>query len=133
MALDSFPGARKAGENPTKNASSASNAADFTAEGESPATDLTALGKAAAAWRHGTLAASNAKMAPRKERFSTWSDLDVRDVVTPADVSIDYARDLGFPGEYPFTRGVQPTMYRSRLWTMRMFAGFGTPEQTNKR
>jgi methylmalonyl-CoA mutase N-terminal domain/subunit len=46
---------------------------------------------------------------------------------------VDYLRDLGMPGEYPFTRGVQPTMYRGRLWTMRMFAGFGTPEQTNAR
>ena len=46
---------------------------------------------------------------------------------------VDYLRDLGLPGEYPFTRGVQPTMYRGRLWTMRMFAGFGTPEQTNER
>ena len=54
-------------------------------------------------------------------------------VLTPADVPVDYLRDLGMPGQYPFTRGVQPTMYRSRLWTMRMFAGFGTPEQTNVR
>ena len=54
-------------------------------------------------------------------------------MLTPADVPVDYLRDLGLPGEYPFTRGVQPTMYRSRLWTMRMFAGFGTPEQTNAR
>jgi methylmalonyl-CoA mutase N-terminal domain/subunit len=72
-------------------------------------------------------------MPPRRPRFSTWSDLDVPDVLTPADVGGDYLRDLGLPGEYPFTRGVQPTMYRSRLWTMRMFAGFGTPEQTNAR
>jgi len=57
----------------------------------------------------------------------------VPDVLTPADVPIDYLRDLGMPGEYPFTRGVQPTMYRGKLWTMRMFAGFGTPEQTNAR
>jgi methylmalonyl-CoA mutase N-terminal domain/subunit len=72
-------------------------------------------------------------MPPRSAEFSTWSGLDVPDVLTPADVPIDYLRDLGMPGEYPFTRGVQPTMYRSRLWTMRMFAGFGTPEQTNQR
>jgi methylmalonyl-CoA mutase N-terminal domain/subunit len=72
-------------------------------------------------------------MPPRKPRFSTWSDLDVADALTPADIPLDYLRDLGMPGEYPFTRGVQPTMYRSRLWTMRMFAGFGTPEQTNER
>ena len=59
--------------------------------------------------------------------------MDVPDVLTPTDVVIDYERDLGRPGEFPFTRGVQPTMYRGRLWTMRMFAGFGTPEQTNAR
>ncbi len=59
--------------------------------------------------------------------------MDVRDLLTPADVRVDYMKDLGLPGEYPYTRGVQPTMYRSRLWTMRMFAGFGTPSQTNER
>src|SRR5689334_1637489 len=109
---------------------------DYVAGGESPALDAGQLGelrRAKEAWRRGPVAAAEAKMPPRKTRFSTWSDLDVPDLVTPPDVAIDYARDLGFPGEYPFTRGVQPTMYRSRLWTMRMFAGFGTPEQTNER
>ena len=105
----------------------------YTSQGEVPATDLEGLRAAAIAWRKGTLAKSEAKMPSRKERFATWSDLDVPDVLTPADVPLDYARDLGFPGEYPFTRGVQPTMYRSRLWTMRMFAGFGTPSLTNAR
>lgn len=84
-------------------------------------------------WRASLVAASTAKLPPRKSGFSTWSGLEVPDVLTPADVSIDYVRDLGMPGQYPFTRGVQPTMYRSKLWTMRMFAGFGTPEQTNAR
>ena len=69
----------------------------------------------------------------RQERFSTLSDLEVPDLLTPADVETDYERDLGFPGQFPYTRGVQPTMYRGRLWTMRMFAGFGTPRQTNER
>jgi len=104
----------------------------FTSEGDVPG-DLAALRAATVAWREGTLKKSVAKMPERKARFSTWSDLDVPDVLTPADVKLDYAKDLGLPGEYPFTRGVQPTMYRSRLWTMRMFAGFGTPEQTNER
>ncbi|MCW5834568.1 MAG: methylmalonyl-CoA mutase family protein [Labilithrix sp.] len=104
----------------------------FTAEGDVPG-DLAALRAATQAWREGAVKKSLAKMPERKARFSTWSDLDVPDVLTPADVKLDYARDLGLPGEYPFTRGVQPTMYRSRLWTMRMFAGFGTPEQTNER
>jgi methylmalonyl-CoA mutase N-terminal domain/subunit len=69
----------------------------------------------------------------RRKHFSSWSGLDVPDLLTPGEVPIDYAKDLGLPGEYPFTRGVQPTMYRGRLWTMRQFAGFGTPEQTNAR
>jgi methylmalonyl-CoA mutase N-terminal domain/subunit len=105
----------------------------FTSEGDVPATDLSALRAAKEAWRKGLVAKSEAKVPPRKARFTTWSDLDVPDLLTPADAPIDYAKDLGLPGEYPFTRGVQPTMYRGRLWTMRQFAGFGTPEQTNKR
>ena len=59
--------------------------------------------------------------------------IPVAAVYRPEDVPGDYAHDLADPGQFPFTRGVQPTMYRSRLWTMRMFAGFGTPEQTNER
>ena len=104
----------------------------FSAEGEVPG-DLAAIRDAARAWREGALEKSLAKMPPRKARFATWSDLDVQDLLTPADAPFEYLKDLGLPGEYPFTRGVQPTMYRSRLWTMRMFAGFGTPEQTNER
>ncbi|HXX68518.1 MAG TPA: methylmalonyl-CoA mutase family protein [Polyangiaceae bacterium] len=95
--------------------------------------ELEAVRQAAREWRTGVVSPSVAKVPPRSERFSTWSDLEVPDVLTPADVPIDYLRDLGMPGEYPFTRGVQPTMYRGKLWTMRMFAGFGTPEQTNAR
>ena len=105
---------------------------DHGVHGEVPG-DLAALRAAVAAWRKGPVAKSEAKMPGRKARFTTWSDLDVPDVLTPAEVPIDYLSELGMPGEYPFTRGVQPTMYRSRLWTMRMFAGFGTPEQTNER
>jgi len=108
------------------------NPDDYVSDGESPV-NLDVIRHAVAAWRAGTLAQSVAKMSPRQARFSTWSDVEVPDVLTPAEVSIDYLRDLGMPGEYPFARGVQPTMYRSRLWTMRMFAGFGTPEQTNSR
>src|SRR5579883_3085400 len=104
----------------------------YSADGESPG-DLDAIRKAVEAWRKGPVARAEAKMPPRKPRFTTWSDLDVPDVLTPGDVPVSYMRDLGLPGEYPFTRGVQPTMYRGRLWTMRMFAGFGTPEQTNAR
>src|SRR4051812_28217565 len=77
-----------------------------------------------AGWRAGPVAEASRKFPPRLARFATWSDLEVPDLVTPADVAIDYPRDLGLPGQYPFTRGVQPTMYRGRPWTMRMFAGF---------
>src|SRR5450432_2019462 len=105
---------------------------EYTSDGEFPG-ELTAIRKAAAEWRSKTVARSHAIMPARKLRFSTWSDLELPDALTPADVPIHYLRDLGMPGEYPFTRGVQPTMYRGRLWTMRMFAGFGTPEQTNAR
>jgi methylmalonyl-CoA mutase N-terminal domain/subunit len=70
----------------------------------------------------------------RKTDFSTTSGFQIKRLYTPEDVeSLDYLRDLGFPGEPPFTRGVHATMHRGRLWTMRMFAGFGTAEQTNKR
>ena len=104
----------------------------FSGDGEVPG-DLAAIRDATKAWRQGALKSSLAKMPARKARFATWSDLDVQDLLTPSDAPVDYLKDIGLPGEYPFTRGVQPTMYRSRLWTMRMFAGFGTPEQTNER
>ena len=97
------------------------------------AAERDAIRREVAEWRGGSVARSLERMPERKPRFQTWSGVDVPDVVTPADVGADYLRDLGLPGEYPFTRGVQPTMYRSKLWTMRMFAGFGTPEQTNAR
>ncbi|WP_058995285.1 methylmalonyl-CoA mutase family protein [Haloarcula sp. CBA1127] len=70
----------------------------------------------------------------RKEQFATVSNLDVDRLYTPRDVDdIDYEEDIGFPGEEPFTRGVYPTMYRGRQWTMRQFAGFGTADETNER
>ena len=70
----------------------------------------------------------------RLERFSTVSDKEIKDLYTPEDVAgEDFQEALGFPGDYPFTRGVQPSMYRGRLWTMRMFAGLGSAKDTNKR
>ncbi|MCP4575278.1 MAG: methylmalonyl-CoA mutase family protein [Deltaproteobacteria bacterium] len=70
----------------------------------------------------------------RLRRFSTVSDQEIKDIYTPADLKEqDFSGDIGFPGDYPFTRGVQPSMYRGRLWTMRMFAGLGSAEDTNKR
>ena len=74
------------------------------------------------------------KHPPIKKRFSTWSDMELPLISTPEDIKdVDYLRDLGFPGEYPYTRGVQTNMYRGKSWTMRQFSGFGTPEDTNKR
>jgi len=70
----------------------------------------------------------------RKNDFSTVSGIPVKRLCTPEDVKdLDYSKDLGFPGEPPFTRGLHATMYRGRFWTMRMFSGFGTAEQTNQR
>ena len=91
------------------------------------------LRKDAARWRAQDVQAAVAHQPLRKERFVTHSDLEVPDLLTPADFDDSYQHDLGFPGRFPYTRGVQPTMYRGRLWTMRMFAGFGTPRQTNER
>jgi methylmalonyl-CoA mutase N-terminal domain/subunit len=89
-----------------------------------------------ARWRE-TVRAKALQGAPeRRERFATSSDLEIGDLYTDEDldaIGFDPDRDLGFPGEYPFTRGVQPTMYRSRFWTMRQYAGFATAEETNRR
>jgi len=68
----------------------------------------------------------------RKESFQTTSGIDLPPMMLPEDIQ-DYMKDLGFPGEYPFTRGVQPTMYRGRLWTMRQYAGYATAEESNQR
>ena len=75
------------------------------------------------------------KKAPeREEKFLTTSGIEIDDVYTPDDrQAFDYNQTLGYPGEYPFTRGVQPTMYRGRMWTMRQYAGFASAEATNKR
>ncbi|MCS6906826.1 MAG: methylmalonyl-CoA mutase family protein [Anaerolineales bacterium] len=86
------------------------------------------------AWEGETLAKSLERMPERRQRFITASSETVERVYTPLDLAeLDYLQDLGLPGEYPYTRGIHPTMYRGRLWTMRMFAGFGTAEETNAR
>jgi methylmalonyl-CoA mutase N-terminal domain/subunit len=108
----------------------------FNGSGESPALDsaeAASIRKALNGWRQGTLAKTEAKLKPRMARAKTLGGVEVPDLVTPLEANVDYLRDLGMPGEYPFTRGVQPNMYRGRLWTMRQFAGFGTPRQTNTR
>ncbi|WP_320047906.1 methylmalonyl-CoA mutase family protein [uncultured Ilyobacter sp.] len=74
------------------------------------------------------------KRPEMRSKFVTGSGEEIERLYTPADVEgVDYLSELGFPGEYPFTRGVQPTMYRGRYWTMRMYAGFSTAEESNKR
>ncbi|WP_088553258.1 methylmalonyl-CoA mutase family protein [Calderihabitans maritimus] len=74
------------------------------------------------------------KSKERDVEFNSVSGEPIKELFTPADIEgLDYLRDLGFPGEYPFTRGVQPNMYRGRLWTMRQFAGFGTARESNQR
>jgi methylmalonyl-CoA mutase, N-terminal domain len=75
----------------------------------------------------------DAKPEREGELFSTISGLENEPLYTPDSVEVDYERDLGYPGVYPFTRGVYPSMYRGKLWTMRQFAGFGTAEETNER
>jgi methylmalonyl-CoA mutase N-terminal domain/subunit len=86
------------------------------------------------AWEERKVAPALKRGAERKKSFATTSGIDIRREYDPADLDgFDYLSDLGFPGEYPFTRGVQPTMYRGRLWTMRQYAGFGTAEESNRR
>ncbi len=85
-------------------------------------------------WDCGPVEKACAKFPERKTTFSTISGEEVERLYTPVDVAdLDYEANLGFPGEYPFTRGVQPTMYRGRFWTMRQYAGFGTAQETNER
>jgi len=85
-------------------------------------------------WGKTTLSKVISKAPEREPSFKTTSHIELNRLYTPLDVAdLDYCDDLGFPGESPFTRGVQPTMYRGRLWTMRQYAGFATPEETNKR
>jgi methylmalonyl-CoA mutase N-terminal domain/subunit len=85
-------------------------------------------------WEKITLNKVLSKSPEREPVFETTSHIELKRLYTPLDIAdTDYCRDLGFPGEYPFTRGVQPTMYRGRFWTMRQYAGFATAEETNKR
>ncbi len=75
-----------------------------------------------------------ARQPERDELFTTVSGEPIKPLYTPADIEgKDFEEEIGYPGEYPFLRGVYPSMYRGRLWTMRQFAGFGTAEETNER
>ena len=95
---------------------------------------LRRLDKAKREWEDGPVQKAISRFPERKDEFRTLSDQPVERLYTPLDVQdIDYEEDLGFPGEYPFTRGAQHTMYRGRMWTMRQYAGFGTAEESNRR
>src|ERR1051325_5843460 len=94
---------------------------------------LEALSSEVADWEANEVAAVLNKQAERKPAFFTSGDIPVKRVYTAADLADTPIEDVGLPGRYPFTRGPYPTMYRSRLWTMRQIAGFGTGEDTNKR
>jgi methylmalonyl-CoA mutase, N-terminal domain len=85
-------------------------------------------------WENNLYKKSVLKNPERQEEFSTVSFTPVKALYIPLDINEkDYSEKIGFPGEYPFTRGIQPTMYRGRLWTMRQYAGFGTAKESNKR
>ena len=85
-------------------------------------------------WEETSLRKALTQMPERREKFVTASSEPINRLYTPLDAAdLDYAADLGLPGEYPFTRGVHPTLHRGKLWTMRMFAGFGAAEETNRR
>ena len=85
-------------------------------------------------WEKETVEKTISKFPERKEKFTTGSNAEANRLYTPVDIKdFDYEKDLGYPGEYPYTRGVQPTMYRGRLWTMRQYAGFATAEESNER
>jgi len=86
-----------------------------------------------AAWEKDTLGPSLARVPRRKQRFTTLSGLPIEDLYTERLAPIDFLKDIGYPGEYPYTRGVHSTMYRARPWTIRQVAGFGSAEDTNAR
>ena len=93
-----------------------------------------AIRKEEAKWRREVHDPMTAKKGPWKKDFSTVSGMDVNALATPADIQdLDFGRDVAFPGEFPYTRGIHPTGYRGKLWTMRQFAGFGTAKQSNER
>ncbi|MFB6069705.1 MAG: methylmalonyl-CoA mutase [Halanaeroarchaeum sp.] len=96
--------------------------------------DLDEIREARSEWTEETLEPFLDAHGERADRFATVSNLEVDRLYTPEDVAdLDYEEDLGFPGDPPYTRGVYPTMYRGRPWTMRQFAGYGTAEETNER
>ena len=116
------------------NSASGNGKADLDALISSTEEEVKRLREARRRWEEGPLARALEKSGERRDEFETLSGLPTDRLYTPEHVrDLDYERDLGFPGQYPFTRGIQPTMYRGRYWTIRQYAGFGTPEATNER
>jgi methylmalonyl-CoA mutase N-terminal domain/subunit len=96
--------------------------------------DKSSIAGARKKWEEKKVAPAIKRGPERRERFTTNSGIEIKREYDPEDLNgFDFLNDLGFPGEYPFTRGVQPTMYRGRLWTMRQYAGFGDAEESNRR
>lgn len=96
--------------------------------------EMEEIKKAREEWEEKTVKKVVSRFPERKVKFTTDSGIEVKRIYTPEDVQdLNYLNDLGFPGQYPFTRGVQPTMYRGRFWTMRQYAGFGDAEESNAR
>ena len=96
--------------------------------------ELEEIREALEKWEETALQQAMAALPERRERFITTSSEPIDRLYTPLDIAdMNYVRDLGMPGQFPYTRGIHPTMYRARPWTMRMFAGFGTAEETNAR
>ena len=107
---------------------------DDTDEPAAPSTELERIQAARSQWEQSCLEPTLQRFPERADKFMTTSSQEVNRLYGPGDVAgIDFERDIGWPGLYPYTRGVHPTMHRGRLWTMRMFAGFGTAEETNQR
>ncbi len=84
-------------------------------------------------WQKETYEKSLKRMPERQSKFETLSGLPIDPVYSPDSQHVDYNNDLGFPGEYPFTRGIQPTMYRGRFWTMRQYSGYASAAESNRR
>jgi methylmalonyl-CoA mutase N-terminal domain/subunit len=96
--------------------------------------ELKKIKKSREEWESNVLKKTLERFPERKEKFTTGSGKEIERLYTPENIEeSDYNKDLNFPGQYPYTRGVQPTMYRGRFWTMRQYAGFGTAEESNKR
>ncbi|MFI4951397.1 MAG: methylmalonyl-CoA mutase family protein, partial [Caulobacterales bacterium] len=131
--LEQKPRASAKPKSSKKNGAGAASAAPVTGPVFAPES-VAKVKEERARWERETVAPATRRMPERPAETTTQSGMPINRIYTPEDAAgLDYGRDLGMPGEYPYTRGAQPTMYRAKPWTMRMFAGFGTAEETNER